>query len=461
MISKNIVKVFSWLALLSFYGITFWAWIDRFELQSSKSSVKPGEAFDLTIKAVDKDWAVVSNYNWSVLIFSDTDNTAELPASLTDSSYTFKAEDQWVVKFENAIKFKKEWAQNLNVFDLSNEEVFGTLEIMVSNEATQAVANKEISINYPVDWTTTGEKNIKINWKTEKNHKVVINIDSKTKVEVISNSDGVFETELKDLESWKHTINAEILDADDKTIWKSKDVIFTINAEAPKLKSIKITPNEELKAEQKVSLEIVSDEDLTTVRATLNDVVKDLTQTEKKWVYTTELVLPKEEGNYKIDVTLKNELGVEFKQNWALEVAIKPIELPAAQEVKTEVNCDDFKKELIVNNPKVVTLKTKSVLSWDKVDKASSYNIYKKDRVTWEMKLIENIENNSYEVTITWDKVEYDDFAIKAVFKDEVCEVESTDFAEMTKVQTGPKEVAMLILALSLGLALILRRKKA
>lgn len=461
MITKNIFKVITWLALLSFYSISFATWIDRFELSSTKSAVKIWESMDLTIKAVDKNWAVVPNYNWSVLIFSETDQNAELPATLTNSTYNFKTEDKWLVKFENAIKFTKEWKQNLNVFDLTNEEIFWTLEVTVGNWDTAVSSwKKDISVSFPVNDTTIWDKNVKVNWKTEKNHKVIITIDSKDKLETISNSEWLFEVQLKDLASWKHTINAEILDADNKSIWKTSDIIFTISADTPKLKSIKITPSEDLKAEQKVTLEIIADEDLTTIRATINDTIKDLVQTEKKWIYSTELVLPKEEWNYKIDVLLKNELGVEFKQNWALEINIKPLELQSATDKSATVNCDDFKKELVINNPKVVTLKTKSVLSWDKVDKASSYNIYKKDRTSWEMKLIQNTENNSYEVSITWDKVEYDDFAVKAVFKDDVCDIESNDFTQMTKVQTGPKEIAMVIIALTLSLALVIYRRK-
>ena len=58
------------------------------------------------------------------------------------------------------------------------------------------------------------DKNVKVNWKTEKNHKVIVTVDSKDKMETISNSEWLFEVQLKDLASWKHTVNAEILDAD-------------------------------------------------------------------------------------------------------------------------------------------------------------------------------------------------------------------------------------------------------
>jgi len=56
---------------------------------------------DLTIKAVDKNWAPVTDYQGTVLIFSNTNPEASLPIVLKDSTYTFTESDQWVRKFEN------------------------------------------------------------------------------------------------------------------------------------------------------------------------------------------------------------------------------------------------------------------------------------------------------------------------------------------------------------------------
>jgi len=61
---------------------------------------------------------------------------------------------------------------------------------------------------------------------------------------------------------------------------------------------------------------------------------------------------------------------------------------------------------------------------------------------------------------IQWDIVEYDEFAVKAVFKDDVCNVESSDYSGMTKVQTGPKEMLFIIIALSLGAGVFFFRRK-
>ncbi|MDZ7895377.1 MAG: hypothetical protein U5M50_10695 [Sphingobium sp.] len=90
-------------------------------------------------------------------------------------------------------------------------------------------------------------------------------------------------------------------------------------------------------------------------------------------------------------------------------------------------------------------MKSKSVITWDKIEKAAAYNVYK-NRTTGELELVEKVIEPKIEINITGDIVEYDDFVIKAVLDDGKCNVESTN-KEMTKVQTGPKEVLLLILA--------------
>gem|GEM_PF-3391146 len=57
-------------------------------------NVKVGEAVDLTIEAVDKNDNVVTDYEGSILVFSETDEEADFPTVLRDSSYTFEASDQ-------------------------------------------------------------------------------------------------------------------------------------------------------------------------------------------------------------------------------------------------------------------------------------------------------------------------------------------------------------------------------
>lgn len=97
-------------------------------------------------------------------------------------------------------------------------------------------------------------------------------------------------------------------------------------------------------------------------------------------------------------------------------------------------------------------------ITWDKLAEASSYNIYKKSE-DWSLVLIENIKENRYKVHISWDKVKYEDFAVKWVCGNN--ESESKDFSLMAKVQTWPKEIiAILLISLIISYFVVIRRRK-
>lgn len=461
---KNLLKIsalFLWVSLFSF---TSASGIDRFEIEVSPTKVKVGEAIDVTLKAVDKSWNVVKDYAGEVLIFSQSDKEAVFPGLLEENTYTFKAADAWVVKFENAVKFTKNGIQDVSVYDNANYDIFGYAEVEVS-EWTAAAQEWEISIKYPEEWNTLWVSTLKVSGSTSKNHKVKVILNGEQNFEGISNGEWIFEIEVKDIPSGENVFIAELLDADGKTIASSKEVFFKIESSAPQFKSITLDPSEtEYTSNASINVTVEATSGLTTLNLILNDMVTALSE-KTSGSYVGTITAPSAKWEYKIDIVMKNELGNETKESWVTAIKVKEVELLASTGEDTtpvEVNCDDFKKELEVKNITSVKLKSKSVISWDKVEKASSYNIYKKDRMGSGMTLIENVTQNQYEIVIQWDVVEYDDFAVKAVFKDDVCNVESSDYSGMTKVQTGPKEMLFILIALSLGAgAFFFRRKNA
>jgi len=98
-----------------------------------------------------------------------------------------------------------------------------------------------------------------------------------------------------------------------------------------------------------------------------------------------------------------------------------------------------------------------SELSWNNVPEATSYNVYKKDK-DGKWQLIENVSTNKYIVHISGKQVTYDDFAIKGVCGEK--ENESADYSNVTKVQTGPG-VLLLLLASGVIGYFIMRKKLA
>jgi len=89
---KVLVTAFTYLIWIS--SVLAWS-IDHFQVKLSPDSAKVWEAIDLSIEAVDKNNVAVSDYNWMILIFSESDPEAELPIVLEENTYTFKSSDQW------------------------------------------------------------------------------------------------------------------------------------------------------------------------------------------------------------------------------------------------------------------------------------------------------------------------------------------------------------------------------
>ncbi|MDD5769582.1 MAG: hypothetical protein PHE25_01335 [Candidatus Gracilibacteria bacterium] len=458
---KNLLRICSSILALGIYTITFGAGtVEKFDIQATPTKVKVGESVDIVIKALDKDGNIVKDYAGEILVFSQSDPKAEFPGILTENTYKFKASDSGQVKFENAIKFTKAGTQDINVYDTAKEDVFGLVEVEVSTGSV-STSTAEIKINSPEDGITVGSDKVKVSGTTLKNHKVKIILNAGTGTEVTSNSDGIFEMQLSGLPSGENSILANVLDSDGKVIGESQKVLFKIDSSLPKFNGIKVNPEGEVAGETVLNIEVDATSGLTDVSITLNDLIQQL-QEKSPGIYTGTITAPKDNGDYKINLSLRSELGVESKENGVASITVKNVELTSAPEVLTGVNCDDLKKELIVKNIKLVKMKTKSSLSWDIVPKATSYNLYKKDKTGSGMVLIQNTTDTQVEINIVGNALSYDDFSVKAVLKNESCEIESKDFPSMTKVQTGPKELILIILSLMLvGGLFFMRRKNA
>lgn len=447
-------KLIFWFFAFVLFGYTsvFAAGIHQFNVTLSSEAVQAGESLDLIIQAVDKNNEVVSDYNGTILIFSESDPEAELPSALEENTYTFSAADQGMVKFENAVSFKKSGKQDLYVYDLDDETVMGVAETEVAKEVTPTTA--EIELISPEAGLTIGQDKISVSGQTSKNHQVKIILNAETEIETTSNSEGIFEKEVESLKQGENTFQAKVLNADNEVIGSSEIVKIKVEAKAPELKGMTVTPKE-VKSEEEYTVELVADKGLVEVKVIVNDVITSLEET-KEGVYTATLVAPKveetESETFKIDLIMKSELGNEQKEIGAESILVKaiPKEAPKDPEPKVEPKVVDEKIDLTIKNLKVTTLKTKSVLTWDEITGAESYTIYKQIEGT-EPELIETVSEPKYEIDIIGEEMKYDFFAVKASAKTASGEVYTGVQSDFTKVQTGPEMIILLLISLLAG----------
>jgi hypothetical protein len=109
-----------------------------------------------------------------------------------------------------------------------------------------------------------------------------------------------------------------------------------------------------------------------------------------------------------------------------------------------------------IGNVKVMTGDDKTVLSWDALSGALSYNVYRLSAAK-DYELVENVQSNSYTLFLSSGSIVYQDFAIKALCDDRT---ESSVPATASRVQTGPWLLAILV-AFSALLGIIFLRRRA
>lgn len=278
-----------------------------------------------------------------------------------------------------------------------------------------------------------------------------INHNSSQEYFTTSNAEGIFEKDVENLSEGTNSFQAFILDADNNVIGESKKIEIKINSGNPEFKSIKIDPTGEVEALQEISIEVVSNMGLTSVTVIINDVMTQLTEG-KDGIYSGTTKAPKDAGEYPIDVILKDEFAHQTMERGVETLIVSGTpELNAGGEIETiDTPANTTELNLTIKNIKVTELKTKSVMTWDALPDAVSYNVYKKISDT-QVQLVQNVTEPRFEVEITGDEVKYEEFAIKAVGKNASGSTIQGDLSEMTKVQTGPEVIILALLALLLG----------
>ncbi len=456
---KKIFKLLVTLIFISYFNCALAATIDHFEVTLSTAETSINKAVDLTIEAKDNKWNTVTDYKWTILFIVPDDPKAILPKEIKEEAYTFKTVDQWKIKFENSLIFKTAWKQEIIISDLNNEEVEWIWEINIIWEVTTEDVI-EITIISPENWVVIWTNYLAVSWKTQKNHKVKIKLNWADAKTTTSNNDWVFEEKLDNLENGNSIIKAVVLNSDNKEIWVSKDVKVTIKSENPEFNSIKITPSLLVEPETGLSIQVKATKWLKEVNAIINDEIVKLNE-ENDWIYNWRTTAPKIEWEYNVDVKLTNELWNQTNKRpatklkvvlpdfnaWTDEVIVDVLEEAPEEIVEWEpVPEPVIKRTKIykITNLQLTKLKTKSILSWDPITEALSYNIYK--QLWWnQLVLVDNVKEPRYEVNIVWDKITYDYFIVEPVVKDETWDTIKWELSEVTEIQTWPKELLLLL----------------
>ncbi len=473
---KKIFKILilSFILLFSFKANVF-AEVVSFKVILDPTTIEAWQAVDITIKAIDENGDIDKNYTWTIGLVEWINTTPwEVDffgfADSVYPSYTFTSSDEWVKKFENSIKFLKPWNKAIAVAseDVSNDD-WPTWEADIT-VTWWGVTTEEISITSPSNNETIWKNSVKILWEAKKNYKVKIKLNDNKTYSVVADSSGIFNKELTELPDWTNIIQALLLDGDENIIGKSKKITFEVNSVPPISRGFTIDPEDNIKSWDTINVEVLTQPDME-VSITVDDAVYSLTE-DMEWKHIWNFPAPDKAWDYPIDLEISDDMWNKNEQKAAKTITViweKVIEkekepVKKKEKIKKEEKavtktwaCEETKISWL----KLTELKTKSILSWDKVEDATGYRVFKKD---WEaFNLIENIKENRYTIFIKEAKeITYEDFAIKAICKKEWKEIDSKEYSDVTKIQTWPTETVLFILfsLLLSGLYFIFFRKK-
>jgi len=463
---KYILK--AWFVLVSLFGVLAFAHasnVATFDFKVNPTKVQVGESIDIEITAIDTNGNVVKDYLGEIYVFvqersEDTNLQFE---------HTFTAVNQWIYKIENGMKFLDPGKYNIIVVDNFDGDVSAYAEVEVVGNIKRD--SGDISITSPQAGTTIPSTQVSVSGSTLPNHSVILTVNEE-KISTSSNASGIFEVKVKDLKNGENVVIADVLDADDVVIGSSPQVFFEVAALSPLFKYILLNPDQD-EYEPQTTVEVtVSATPKVKTEITFHGTTLTLTEV-SSGTYTGEITTPEDADIYPIDVKLTGELGAITEEKWATSLTVVapepveepevisepiPVEEPPMLAAGVELDCNDFKKELDVTVRGRKEGET-SILSWNKVDKASGYNVYQVNGS--DRQLITKVTDPSYQIDITGDLVEFKNFVVTAVFQDDVCDVEG-DESNMTKVQTGTASALLVLVALlgAGGAVYVIQRRK-
>jgi hypothetical protein len=108
-----------------------------------------------------------------------------------------------------------------------------------------------------------------------------------------------------------------------------------------------------------------------------------------------------------------------------------------------------------VGSLNVKTDSSKSIISWDSITGALSYNLYKVSP-TGDYILFQNTKEPSYTLYLSTGAVTYDNFVVKALCDEKT---ESKNYSSMSKVQSGPGMISIIVIISAIFGVITLRRR--
>lgn len=287
-----------WLANIVFAATT------SFEVTVEPNPFKVSEFVDVTIKSMNIDGNVDTTFVWDVWIsvqwFDATDPDVVIPGW---GIGFFEAEDLWIKIFSKGLSIKKAWTYILEVTDLFDESITGTVEIKVTAENSWPPV-WTLDITEPSAWATLTTDAIDVvGTTTYPNTPLTLMIDGQKVADGLSDQQWAFIIPVSWIIPWSHTLQINALDLNDQIVASSDVVPFILAIDTSTLMTwIEVTPGKEVIIWETVTFTIRTADRVDAVLLTLWDGTPQPTTKQSDWIFTKQMLMDTL-GTFSIDVT--------------------------------------------------------------------------------------------------------------------------------------------------------------
>jgi hypothetical protein len=269
------------------------------EIEGIEDAVEINENLSFTLRVIDEDGFLASDYLGTVIFDTPQDSNAVIP-----SEYTFNASDRGEHIFDLSLSFKTSGLQSFDVFDSEDVKIEGSVQIDV-REPRGSASNIDVLITKPAPGSY-GVDVLTIEGDAPENSDVTI-FDNGLQIGITrAASTGRFSFTTPRLEDGVHRFSVE---ADNLL---SQEVEVSIDATGSDIKDVSISPPHNIPAGSSVTITVRAEPGLENVSATVNGLIVDLAENAfESGVYEVVITAPEMPGVYPVDIILLDSLGNE------------------------------------------------------------------------------------------------------------------------------------------------------
>lgn len=295
--------------------------LSQFQISDFPASIQSGQNVSFKITAQDSSNQTVQDYVGTVHFSAEGDNSNNVSLPV---DYTFKATDLGVHQFSLGLSFTSNGTYKVNVNDLSNVLLKGTASVTVGNQSQQG---SQQNLTKPLITTPVAgsfsQKNQSITGSAPAGYTVKIFDNQQEMGTVQADNAGKFTYQTIPLVDGVHKFYVVALDQNQTIQGTSDPVQITIDTTPPTLDQITLTPADNVKPGEAISIDVVSEENLSQSAAVFNsDIVSLNPSLDKPGHYIASIQAPNTAGAYPVDIILVDQLGNEGSYKGKAQVTV-------------------------------------------------------------------------------------------------------------------------------------------